>query len=61
MTNLEVAVNVLALLFYWVPFALGAYLVEHWNEEGAQRWRKHLVHPFRSMRELRPTHGAAAH
>ena len=59
MTNLEVAANVLVLMFYWVPFALGAYLVEHWKEERAQRWRQHLVHPIRTMREIRPRHAAA--
>jgi hypothetical protein len=59
MSDREVAVNVLILMFYWVPFALTAYVVEHWNEESAQRWSQHLVHPIRYMREIRPTHAAA--
>lgn len=61
MTDRAVAVHVLIFMFYWVPFALTAYLVEHWNEEGAQRWHRHLAHPIRYMREIRTTHGAAAH
>jgi hypothetical protein len=61
MTDGEAAAHVLILMFYWVPFALGGYLADHWNEERAQRWRQHLVHPIRYMREIRPTHDAAAH
>ena len=61
MTDLQAAAHVLILMFYWVPFALAAYLVEHWNTERAQHWRQHLVHPIRYMRELGPTHGASVH
>ncbi len=61
MTDREVAVNVLLLMFYWVPFALAAYVSEHWNEERAKRWRQQLIHPIRHMREIRPAHDAAAH
>ena len=61
MSNAEVAVNVLLLMFYWVPFALGAWLVEHWNDEGARRQRQQLVHPIRYMRQNRPTQAIAAH
>jgi hypothetical protein len=61
MTDGQAAMHVLALMFYWVPFALGAYLMEHWNTEHAQRWRAHLAHPIRHMRELRPAHTAAGH
>jgi hypothetical protein len=57
MTNTQAAVQVLLLMFYWVPFALTAYLVEHWSTESAQRSRQHLIHPIRYMRELRPAHG----
>lgn len=61
MTDWQAAAFLLMFMFYWVPFALVAYLTEHWNEESAQSWRRHLVHPIRYMREIRPTHGAAAH
>jgi hypothetical protein len=53
MTDSQAALQVLLLMFYWVLFALVAYLVEHWGTESAQRWRQHLVHPIRHMRELR--------
>lgn len=61
MTNWQAAAFMLMFMFYWVPFALVAYLTEHWSEESAQSWRRNLVHPIRHMREIRPTHDAAAH
>jgi hypothetical protein len=61
MTDSQAAVHELILLFYWVPFALTAYLVEHWRTESAQLWRKHLAHPLRYRRELRSSHGTPAH
>jgi len=61
MTDRQAAALMLMFMFYWVPFALVAYLTEHWNEESAQNRRRHLVHPIRYMRAIRPTHGAAAH
>jgi hypothetical protein len=61
MTDQAAAAHVLLLMFYWAPFALVAYVVEQWNEERAHQLRQHLVHPIRYMREIRLTHGAAAH
>jgi hypothetical protein len=52
MTDQAAAAQVCLLMFYWVPFALGAYLVEHWSEE---RWRQHLFHPIRYIGEIRHT------
>jgi type IV secretory pathway TrbD component len=61
MTDAQAAAHVLLLMFYWVPFALTAYVVEHWSTERAQSWRQQLVHPIRYRREHRPAHGAPAH
>jgi hypothetical protein len=35
--------------FFWLPFALGAYLVEQWNPERARRLVHKLVHPTRHI------------
>ncbi len=45
-----------ALLLIWVPFALTAFVVEHWQHPLARRWRAHYLHPLRWRRE----HGALA-
>ncbi|MDP2345756.1 MAG: hypothetical protein Q8O67_32735 [Deltaproteobacteria bacterium] len=42
-----------AMLLIWVPFALTAFVVEHWSHPTARRWRATLVHPLRA-REQRP-------
>ena len=54
------AAQVLLLMFYWVPFAVGAYLVEHRKHEHARRaWRK-LVHPIRHIQLQRHAATGAA-
>ena len=46
--------QLLFLMFYWVPFALAAYLSEHWNSELAHRSLERLIHPFRHIEPHRP-------
>jgi hypothetical protein len=54
------AVQIVLLVFYWVPFAVGAYFVDHYDPERARRaWRK-LVHPTRHIRLDRPAATGAA-
>ena len=50
------AANILVLMFIWVPFALGAYLDEHWNRERARK----LLHPMRHIGRARPAVPTAA-
>lgn len=48
------------LLFYWVPFALGAYLTEHRRKDGARHtWHK-VSHAKRHTRRQRPIAPATA-
>jgi hypothetical protein len=58
MTDQGAAAVMFLFMFYWVPFALGAYVLEHWSDP---LWRAHLSHPIRYMREFRPMRHAAAH
>ena len=37
------------LLFYWVPFAVGAYFADHWKPERTRQWFQKLVHPTRHI------------
>lgn len=46
--------------FYWVPFALAAYLVESWNPERARRSLQRLFHPIRHIPPEHPTTPNAA-
>ncbi|MBI1945330.1 MAG: hypothetical protein HYS27_06525 [Deltaproteobacteria bacterium] len=40
----------------WVPFALGALVVEEWGAPLARRWRSYLAHPVRAIRVYRAAH-----
>lgn len=42
--------------FIWVPFALGALVLEEWGAPLARRWRTTLAHPVRAMRLYRAAH-----
>lgn len=42
--------------FIWVPFALGALIVEEWGAPLARRWRANLAHPVRAVRVFRAAH-----
>jgi hypothetical protein len=48
---MSVHVQVLFLMFFWVPFALGAYLAE--DVDARQALRK-LTHPLRHIEPERP-------
>lgn len=41
--------QIIVLLFYWVPFALAAYLVEQWRPERTRRSLQKLLHPTRHI------------
>jgi hypothetical protein len=59
-TLLSPPVQMLFLLFFWVPFALAAYLFESWNPERAPRSVQQLVHAIRHTRPTRPMAPSAA-
>jgi hypothetical protein len=42
------------LLFYWVPFAIGAYFADHWKPERTRESIRKLLHPRRHIRVNRP-------
>lgn len=44
----------LLFLFYWVPFALAAYLLEVWDPEATRAALRRLVHPIRHAPPGRP-------
>ena len=44
----------LLLLFYWVPFAVGAYYVDHWKPKHPRTSSRKLRHPTRHIRVNRP-------
>ena len=44
------------LALVWLPFAIGAGLVDGWQSETFRRWRDAAVHPFRAARDWRVTH-----
>jgi hypothetical protein len=35
--------------FFWLPFAVGSWMVESWDMDLAHRRLQKLVHPFRHM------------
>jgi hypothetical protein len=45
---------IMLLLFYWVPFAAGAWLVDVWSPRHSQRTSDELSHPKRHIRLDRP-------
>ena len=45
--NATEMVAMMALLFYWVPFAVAAYIVDVWIPEHG---KENLFHPIRHMR-----------
>lgn len=36
-----------AILLVWVPFAVTAFVVEHWNDPVARRWRQRFTSALR--------------
>ncbi|MCC7074941.1 MAG: hypothetical protein IT383_26760 [Deltaproteobacteria bacterium] len=48
--------EMLVCFFVWVPFALGALVVEEWGAPLARRWRDHLRHPVLAVRQYRAAH-----
>lgn len=48
--------EMLVCFFIWVPFALGALVVEEWGAPLARRWRANLAHPIRAVRIYRAAH-----
>lgn len=38
-------IHAVAIMFVWVPFALAAFVVDHWAEEPVLRWRQRLAQP----------------
>ena len=44
------------LLFYWVPFALGAYFADVWEPEPTRRMLQKVFHPIRHVRHMRAAH-----
>jgi hypothetical protein len=45
---------ILLLLFYWVPFALAAYLIEIWDPERTRRSLRELRDRIRHIHPHRP-------
>ena len=39
----------LLLLFYWVPFAVGAWFADHGGAERTRAWSRKLLHPTRHI------------
>jgi hypothetical protein len=38
----------MVIFFIWAPFALAAFVIEHWHHPIAQRWRASVAHPLRA-------------
>ena len=51
---LSPAFVIVLLLFYWVPFAVGAYFTDHWKPKHARESRRKLHQPKRPARVFRP-------
>ncbi len=51
--------QLLLLMFFWAPFAFGAYLEESWDPQRARHAMQRLIHPLRHTAPARPaTHAA---
>jgi hypothetical protein len=46
-------VQMLFLLFFWVPFAVLGYVMDVWDPDHSRQTMQKLVHPIRHMRHIR--------
>ena len=49
------------LALVWVPFAVSAGIVDHWDSADMTRWRANVTHPFRAAHDWRAHRAHHAH
>ncbi len=52
----HLVLEMMVCFFIWVPFAVGALVVEEWGAPLARRWRDNVRHPVQAVRHYRAAH-----